>query len=284
MGYAAVVKHTMNEQAVQSSLDRIFAGYEGLRGFGDITGEVFESIIQSLYRLLLSPGDVAMDLGACTGRHTIPLAHVVGPSGQVIAFEPLANCRVKLEKWATDDRVLPRIKLHSFALAERRGTARFFAVDGDLVGHSSLQRKDAYPAGVEPKEIVVETAPLDEFLPAGQRVKFLKADLEGGEFPALRGARKLLSEHRPIMALESSLGWDSRQFHYTPAEYFAFFRELRYELKDILGCPFRPSHALRIYPHYVVAYPEELAAVTGDALTMAVLENTFGPQWFGLGK
>lgn len=278
------MKQSINAASFRASLDRIFGAYEGLRGFGDVTGEVYESIIQSLYRLLLAPGDCAMDLGACTGRHTIPLAHVVGPAGRVIAFEPLPDCRAKLEKWADDDRVRAQIQLHAFALAEGRGQARFFAVAGDLVGHSSLQRKDAYPAGVEPKEIVVETAPLDDFLPKDRVVKFLKADLEGGEFPALRGARKLLTEHRPIMALESSLGWDSSQFHYTPDEYFAFWKDLRYELKDILGCPFRSSHALRIYPHYVVAYPEESAAVAGDALTMAVLENTFGAHWFGLAK
>jgi FkbM family methyltransferase len=274
----------MNEPALQSSLDRVYTGYERLRGFGDITGEVFEAIIQSFYRVLLSPGEVAMDLGACTGRHTIPLAHTLGPQGRVLAFEPLPHCRTRLEKWARDDGVLDRIQLFPVALAPSRGTAKFFVVAGDLVGHSSLRRKDAYPAGVVPQEISVETAPLDDFLPAGRRVSFLKADLEGGEFHALQGARRLLTEHRPIVAMESSLGWDSRQFGYSPADYFGFFHELKYELKDILGCPFRPSHALRIYPHYLVAYPGERAAETADALSLAVLENTFGPQWFGLPK
>ena len=272
----------MNLPAAQSSLDTIYARYEGLRGFGDTTGKYFEAIIQSLYSILLSPGDVAFDLGACTGLHTVPLGQVVGPRGSVLAFEPLPDCRVRLEKNLKDKGVLGQVQIKSVALSKQRGTATFFAVGGDVVGHSGLRKKPNYPNGIMPKEITVETAPIDDFLPTDRKVRFLKADLEGGEFHALQGGRKLLGEHRPVLAIESALAWDAHQFGYTQEEFFAFFREFNYELKDILGCPFRPSHAARVYPHYLVCYPAERAAESTDALTMAVLANTVGPAWFGL--
>ena len=46
----------------------------------------------------------------------------------------------------------------------------------------------------------VETVALDEVL-AGKRVTFIKMDIEGAEYEALMGARKLIMENRPRMAI-----------------------------------------------------------------------------------
>ena len=46
----------------------------------------------------------------------------------------------------------------------------------------------------------IETVALDEVL-AGKRVTFIKMDIEGAEYEALIGARKLIMENRPRMAI-----------------------------------------------------------------------------------
>lgn len=81
----------MNLPAAQSSLDTINARYDGLRGFGNTTGNYFEAIIHSHYSILLSLGGVAFDLGACTGQHNVALAQVAGRRGCVLAFELLPD-------------------------------------------------------------------------------------------------------------------------------------------------------------------------------------------------
>ena len=53
-----------------------------VRGFG------FEERLQHLYWNLLKEGDYCIDIGAYTGRHTIPMACKVEPMGHVEAFEP----------------------------------------------------------------------------------------------------------------------------------------------------------------------------------------------------
>src|SRR5262245_3941932 len=53
----------------------------------DIYGEYSEGEID-LFRQLLRPGDVAVDVGANIGALTIGMARLVGPSGAVLAFEP----------------------------------------------------------------------------------------------------------------------------------------------------------------------------------------------------
>ena len=46
----------------------------------------------------------------------------------------------------------------------------------------------------------IETAALDDVL-AGKRITFIKMDIEGAEYEALQGARKLIMENRPRMAI-----------------------------------------------------------------------------------
>src|SRR5262245_11135168 len=53
--------------------------------------DLFERIIQSFYSKVINPGDTTVDGGSHTGRHTIPLALLVGDDGVVFAFEPLAQ-------------------------------------------------------------------------------------------------------------------------------------------------------------------------------------------------
>src|SRR5687767_3344890 len=57
---------------------------------------VFETIIAKLYSALLRPGDVCVDGGANRGLHTGRLARCVGPTGQVIAVEPIPSLSKEL--------------------------------------------------------------------------------------------------------------------------------------------------------------------------------------------
>lgn len=272
----------MNIQTASLYLESIYKQYDKLRGFGDKTGAVYENIIESLYSLLLNPGDGAVDLGACVGLHTLPMATCVGPTGRVLAFEPIPTCRNFIIERATKAQLSRQIEFHDCAVSNVRGTAKFFEMTGAITGHSGLRKKPTYPDGAMPREIQVTTRRLDEFMPTTHRIAFIKADLEGGEFHALQGGREMLAKHRPVVVMESSLNWDATLFAFSTAEFFSFFQSLSYGLKDILGCPFHPSAASRPYPHYLVAYPLEQAAEVGDMLTVAVLRNTVGPAWFNL--
>lgn len=272
----------MNPIAAKTAWNTIYERYDGLSSYGHITGEVFERIIRGLYTMLTEEGDALLDLGACHGLHTLPMAECVGAKGLVIAFEPIPNCREKIHLQAVQSGLASRIRLQPVALSNQRGTATFYTVDGNIIGHSGLRKKLEYPGGVQPKEIRVETALLDEFAPPEHRVRFVKADLEGGEFHALLGGRKLLQDHRPVVVMESALAWDAKQFGYRPEEFFTFFQQLDYQIKDILGCPFLPDGTTRTYPHYLVCYPRERASEISDILTLAVMEQTFGARWFNL--
>src|SRR6202008_4652242 len=48
----------------------------------------FEPSTAATIQKLVKPGDVALDIGANIGAHTLGLARSVGPQGRVFAFEP----------------------------------------------------------------------------------------------------------------------------------------------------------------------------------------------------
>ena len=53
----------------------------------DVYGEYSEGEID-LFRQLLRPGDVAIDVGANIGALTVAMARLVQPGGAIVAFEP----------------------------------------------------------------------------------------------------------------------------------------------------------------------------------------------------
>src|SRR5215204_3016879 len=52
----------------------------------DLYGEYSEGEVD-LFRQVLRPGDLALDVGANIGVHTVPMARLVGERGAVFAFE-----------------------------------------------------------------------------------------------------------------------------------------------------------------------------------------------------
>jgi FkbM family methyltransferase len=150
---------------------------------------------------LVQPGMCVYDIGANCGQSTLSLARAVGPTGQVVAFEPVNYnfvnlvANLKLNPWL---QVMP---VHA-AAAQRSGQMEFYfdmdaSTEGCLVGVSQpLARSNQ-------KMINVRAVRLDDYIfenwPAPQ---LLKIDVEGGADAVLRGAQTLITEHRPIIYIE----------------------------------------------------------------------------------
>src|SRR5689334_21718882 len=56
--------------------------------FAIFLGNFYERETKSALRKLVSPGTLALDIGANIGAHTLHLAQLVGADGRVMAFEP----------------------------------------------------------------------------------------------------------------------------------------------------------------------------------------------------
>lgn len=87
-------------------------------------------------------------------------------------------------------------------MADEPGRATFHR---NLNAHSrsSLDRSEATTgADGQIDSFDVDVVTLDEVLPDGYAPAFIKIDVEGSEVAVLRGARRILAEHKPLLVIE----------------------------------------------------------------------------------
>jgi FkbM family methyltransferase len=162
------------------AVDRVLSGHLA-------SGLPYEPFETELLLRQVQPGDVALDLGANIGFHTLLLARAVGPSGRVYAFEP-DPANFALLKRNVERHGYGNVVLVQKAVSDKTSTATLFR-SGDNSGDHRLA-----PAAEGRAELAVETVRLDDYF-AGQevRVGVVKMDIQGSEAGALSGMRGLLS-------------------------------------------------------------------------------------------
>lgn len=199
----------------------------------------YESMLEAVYRAALRPGDIAIDIGAHVGRHTLPIARAVGPAGKVFAFEPLpaayAELRRKVENAQGSGGELAAIITHNVALGEEEGEAKFVFVP-DFPEYSGFRERTYHDDSLRRETIDVRVLRLDSYRAEFGTVRFVKIDAEGGELTILRGGVTLIGESVPIVSFELGNG-SLTNYPYTAADYFDFFAELGYTLFSIFGIP-----------------------------------------------
>lgn len=185
-------------------------------------------------REALTAGGTFLDVGANVGYYSMLALDLVGPTGNVHAFEidprPLRSLR--RTKAAGN---LNNLSLHTVAVGNRDGTARF--VTRDDSGHSSLSRS------AEGREVPMIT--LDSWRASSgvRNIQAIKIDIEGAELWALQGAQVLLREERPLLVCEVFEGLEARS-GYDRDDLLNFLRQLNYDVED-LGGVFSPTIVAR---------------------------------------
>ena len=147
-----------------------------------------EPWLSKLLAAELAPGRSFVDGGANIGFYSLLAARLVGPSGQVVAFEMMPDTAAILRKHIERNGDLP-IRIVERALSEKSGERVMASVEPGLHGQASIVSKGRGPR----QSVSVETVTLDEALAAVERVDLLKLDLEGAEFGALCGAQAVLA-------------------------------------------------------------------------------------------
>lgn len=150
--------------------------------------ELYDPEEMTFMRRYLRPGDRFVDVGANIGTYSLLARRLVGPGGQVVAFEPDPGSAARLRENLGLNGIT-NVEVHEAAVGERPGTAQFL-VDFDV---SNRIVADGEPTmATRP----VDVAALDPVL--GDRpVAMAKLDVEGHEVAALRGAADRLARADP---------------------------------------------------------------------------------------
>jgi len=185
---------------------------------------VFGAAEVGLLGRLCREGMSVLDLGANVGFHTLLFARSVGAGGHVWAFEP------DPDNFST---LCNNLELNSYG-----NVTAVQAAVGSATGRGSLYRSPfhcdhrTYPTEEGRREIPVEMISVDEFLPPGQRVDFVKMDIQGAEGMALQGMKRTIASNPGIVILMEFWPEGLRKTGFSPEMVLS-------ELKDIGFALFR---------------------------------------------
>lgn len=161
----------------------------------------YEMELQQAIQDWVKPGMVAYDLGANAGYLSLMLAEQGGAAGKVFAFEPLPANQERLRANLALNPQL-RVALVPKAVADKSGSQTFHVHASDDMGklHGSAGREAKYTDSIQ-----VETIALDDFVYAQKNPvpDVIKMDIEGGEVLVLNGMKRLLTEARPLLLIET---------------------------------------------------------------------------------
>ena len=149
-----------------------------------------------LFRSLIQPGMVVVDVGAHIGTYTLEAARLLAGHGKVYSFEPTPRIFAILRDNIQVNGFLEAglVVLDQAAVTDSEGVATLGVYPEDS-GHNTLFAEDC-PAKVE-----VRTTALDEALAAETQVDLVKIDAEGAEPLILRGMKRIISHNFGIQIL-----------------------------------------------------------------------------------
>lgn len=182
-----------------------------------------EMTVQEALRRHLGPGGVLYDIGANLGFFSVLGARLVGPGGQVFAFEPVPANAAAVRLHA-DLNQLATVTVLELALGTASGRSTL-SIPEDA-GWAYLE--SYAPDRDVPSKVDVEVASVDELLGSGRIAPpdVVKLDTEGAELEVLRGMERTISSHHPVIICE---------MHGRNAEFVALADELGYAVTNLDG-------------------------------------------------
>ena len=153
---------------------------------------------------LVHEGDACIDIGANLGYYARTISRLAGPSGRVLAVEPVAPIRKVLSR---NLRRCPNVEILPYALgAENRDVAMgndsarengYFGTGQNFVNDSG-ERTDV--------EFTARMRRGSELFARLERLDFIKCDIEGYELTVMREMQPLLERFHPTVLIETGGG------------------------------------------------------------------------------
>ena len=196
-GQFEVKSDTQNRSVSQLQPVKTLLGFDLLLDPSDyfsyllIRDGIFEAPESDLVSRLLRQGDTCIDAGSHVGYYTCLLAHLVGESGRVYAFDANPEACQAAERnlllngvtWA---------EVSNIALSDHEGSLQFHVSSDDQTGLSSVGSIPNFK-----KIIDIPCGRLDTLLDNRgiNHVRLLKIDVEGSEEMVLSGLGRFLTDH-----------------------------------------------------------------------------------------
>jgi FkbM family methyltransferase len=157
-------------------------------------GKMYEEPFLEYIRSLEKRGEY-VDVGAHLGTHSVWFATMC-PSTRVHSFEPIGRYAEVVRRNVAANALEDKVTVHQTGLG---------AEPGQATNYMSVEHQIGFVA--DAREGVTETFSVQRMDDAVQGpVVLIKLDVEGMEAEVLRGASRILTEHRPVIFAEAQSG------------------------------------------------------------------------------
>ena len=186
--------------------------------------------------------DVAFDIGANIGLHSILLSRLIGPQGRLFAFEPNPELIPALKRTISE---LGNATLEELALSDKNSESLLFVPPDDSMGSLADWTKDAEVGNSH--TVSCREYRIDDLIEKGRlpQPNFIKCDVEGAELLVFRGARQTLERpDAPLIMFEINKPASSAfGFAATAAvDFLAVLKNPNYRFFDVIsGLSLQPT-------------------------------------------
>jgi FkbM family methyltransferase len=162
-----------------------------------LLGKYEEKELKFLERSL-QPGDCFIDVGANIGLFSLTASRQVTDKGKVFAFEPYSATHKKLLRHISRNGI-SNIVVEKLGISSGEST---ISLVGNRDGLNTGMMSE-FGTGGEISE-TVSSISLDQYkaIHINQPIRFIKLDIEGGEYNALLGMRNILLNDKPVLLIE----------------------------------------------------------------------------------
>ena len=160
----------------------------------------YDIYTKKIMRRVLRQDSNCIDIGCHKGEILDEILQMA-PSGKHFAFEPLPDLFQLLKvKYSGKN-----IELFRVALYETKGKTTYKHVV-NAPAYSGIRERNYDFPDPEIDELTVDTDLLDNLIPGDVPIDFIKIDVEGAEFPVLRGGEKTIIRCKPVIVFEFGIG------------------------------------------------------------------------------
>lgn len=177
-------------------------GFKFVADLGDWLGQqiylkgVYEPPTADIFARLIKPGDNILDVGANAGYFTALSSHLTGPSGRVLAFEPVPSVRAQLRA-NLELNHMTNVAIHETVVSNENGVVTLYEGPQGHKGLSSMR-----PLDDAVQALTVPAVRLDDLADMPHKISFVKIDVEGAELMVLQGMPDIIERDRPYLVIE----------------------------------------------------------------------------------
>ena len=183
-----------------------------------------DRVERKLFRQFVQPGMTVVNVGANIGIYSRYFARLTGESGRVHSFEPSPTNFQRLKE---NTRRMGNVMINHAAVGERNGVIKLFISDELNVDHRTFDSGDGR------QSIDVPVVTLDDYFQPGQKVDFIKIDVQGYEWSVLQGAQRVLRENADVKILMEYWPWGLKTASAEPSDLLNLFKSLGFTISKV---------------------------------------------------